>query len=120
MRAYHPHLLNATTHSVEAFQKPIWLGAGLALKLSLGRFVFPNDASPYYPKIESKESGRGAIVVAQQSAEAPSPSDGMMGQGADGCGSRNSVFEALMITFRVIMHHVLPDCVLQQVLPEED
>jgi hypothetical protein len=22
MRAYHPHLLNATTHSVEAFQKP--------------------------------------------------------------------------------------------------
>jgi hypothetical protein len=44
MRAYHPHLLNATTRSVEAFQKLIWLGAGLALKPSLGRFVFPNDA----------------------------------------------------------------------------
>jgi hypothetical protein len=48
MRAYHPHLLNATTHSVEAFQKPIWLAARIGvLKLSLGRFVFPNDASHF-------------------------------------------------------------------------
>jgi hypothetical protein len=46
MRAYHPHLLNATTHSVEALLKAHLVGRGIGvLKLSLGRFVFPNDAS---------------------------------------------------------------------------
>ena len=60
------------------------------------------------------------MVVAQHSAEALSPSDSVMGQGADGCGPRKSVFQALMIAFRMIMHHVVLDCVLKRCVPEED
>jgi coenzyme F420-reducing hydrogenase gamma subunit len=43
-----------------------------------------------------------------------------MGQNADGCVPRNSVFQALMIAFRMIVRHVLPDCVLEGCPPEED
>ena len=70
-------------------------------------------------KESRSESGRGPMVVAQHSAEALSPSDSVMGWGADGCGPRKSVFQALMIALGMIVRHELPDCVLKRCQSEE-
>jgi hypothetical protein len=52
------------------------------------------------------------MVVAENSAKALVPLNGVMEQGG-GYGLQESVFEPLMITLGMVVRHKLPDCVLK-------
>jgi hypothetical protein len=60
------------------------------------------------------------MVVAEHSAEALTPLNGVMGQGGGGHGLQEAIFESLMITLGMVMRHKLADCVLKGRLSDED
>jgi hypothetical protein len=59
------------------------------------------------------------MVVAENSAKALAPLNGVMEQGGV-YKLQESVFEPLMITLGMVVRHKLPDCVLKGRLSEED
>src|SRR5262249_22929901 len=61
-----------------------------------------------------------AVIVAEHPSESLTPFDIHTALEIRGDRPQQSVVEALMVAFTVIMHHVLPDCVLKRYLSEED